>query len=159
MMRTAIQAGAAWTCTSEISAAEMSSLSAMGSSNVPIVVICPQRRARKPSSRSVPAAVRKMTSASNSLVKTTPRTSNAILIPTRAATSSGTKKIRAIVREFGRFITAGPLPCYYVGESSWPLGATLRLKLRELLLERLGNLRLDDAVVVHVLRIDDAPIF
>jgi len=41
-----IQAGTACTCTREISAAETSNLSAIGSSSVPIVVTCPQRRAR-----------------------------------------------------------------------------------------------------------------
>ena len=54
MIRIAIQPGSTRTCTREISAAEISSLSAIGSSSVPMVVTCFQRRARYPSSRSVP---------------------------------------------------------------------------------------------------------
>ena len=46
MIKTAIQPGSARICTSEISAAETSSLSAIGSSSVPMVVTCFQRRAR-----------------------------------------------------------------------------------------------------------------
>ena len=46
MMMATIQAGAASSCTSETSAAVMSSLSAIGSSNCPSIVICWRRRAR-----------------------------------------------------------------------------------------------------------------
>ena len=56
MIRIAIHPGIIRTCTSEINAAEISSLSAIGSSNVPTVVTCFQRRARYPSSKSVIAA-------------------------------------------------------------------------------------------------------
>ena len=46
MMTAAIQAGAASSCTSETSAAVISSLSASGSINWPSVVTCWRRRAR-----------------------------------------------------------------------------------------------------------------
>ncbi len=74
-----------------------------------MVVICPQRRARNPSSRSVPAAARKIASASHSLVITTPPRRTATLSSTNTATSSGTKKMRAIVRELGTFMTTDTL--------------------------------------------------
>ena len=59
-IRITIQAGTARTCTRAISAEDISSLSAIGSSSVPMVVIWRQRRARYPSSRSVLAAHRKI---------------------------------------------------------------------------------------------------
>src|SRR5579859_4469054 len=105
-IRITIHPGTAFTCTSEINAAEMSSLSAMGSSRVPIVVTCPQRRARYPSSRSVAAATRKIASASHSLVTVRPKIRTLTFCATSAATSSGTKKMRAMVRALGRFIRA-----------------------------------------------------
>src|SRR5215831_3715493 len=53
---------------------------------------------------SVPAAVRKIASESHSLVTSTLPIWNATFSWTSAATSSGTKKIRRIVKAFGRFI-------------------------------------------------------
>src|ERR1039458_241354 len=104
MINTAIQPGRERICTSEIRAAEISSLSAMGSSSVPMVVTCFQRRARYPSSKSVNAATRKIPSDNQSLVTLTPPTWNQPVSCTSAATSSGTKKIRRMVSAFGRFI-------------------------------------------------------
>src|SRR5262249_44422556 len=63
---------------------------------------------------SVPAAVRKIASESHSLVTSTLPTWNATFSWTSAATSSGTKKIRRIVKAFGRFIRQPQLyqaPC------------------------------------------------
>src|ERR1017187_4589397 len=76
----------------------------MGSSSVPMVVTCFQRRARYPSSKSVNAATRKIPSDNQSLVTLTPPTWNQPVSCTSAATSSGTKKIRRMVSAFGRFI-------------------------------------------------------
>ncbi len=93
---------------SEISAAEISSLSAMGSSSVPTVVICFQRRARYPSSRSVAAAIKKIPSARNAFVTTTaPRHSIRKFCSTITATRNGTKKMRRMVSVLGRFMS-GP---------------------------------------------------
>ena len=77
----------------------------MGSSSVPTVVICPQRRARYPSRRSVAAATRKMQSARNSFgIQTTPCHSMRKSCSTSTATRKGTKKMRRMVSAFGRFM-------------------------------------------------------
>jgi hypothetical protein len=68
MIRITIHAGTRWMSTSETRAAEINNLSAMGSSSVPTVVICPQRRARYPSRRSVAASASKISSANVSRV-------------------------------------------------------------------------------------------
>ena len=101
IIRMAIHPGSARTCTSEISAADTSSLSAIGSSSVPMVVTCFQRRARYPSSRSVAAAERKIASASHSLVTVRVPSRKPTSSCTSAATNTGTKKIRRIVSMLG----------------------------------------------------------
>ena len=97
-MTATIHAGASSICTSEISAAVIRSLSASGSINWPNVVTCFCRRARNPSSQSVRAATLKIAAPTSSLP------SNSVHSTT---TSSGTRKMRASVRLFGRFIGAG----------------------------------------------------
>ena len=69
MMITAIQAGTrlGLNCTSVTKAAAIRSLSAMGSSRMPMVVIWPRLRARYPSMPSVMEAAMNIAEASNSL--------------------------------------------------------------------------------------------
>src|SRR3972149_5825133 len=62
-MRTTIQAGARRTCTKEMRAVEMSSLSAIGASKFPSVVPCWGLPALFPSSQSVKTAAKKITAA------------------------------------------------------------------------------------------------
>ena len=90
-----IQAGASSICTSEIRAAVIRSLSASGSINWPNVVTCFCRRARNPSSQSVRAATLKIAAPTSSFP------SNSVHSTT---TSSGTRKMRASVKLFGRFM-------------------------------------------------------
>ena len=73
MMITAIQAGTrlGLNCTRVTNAAAIRSLSAMGSSRIPMVVICPRLRARYPSMPSVMDAAMKTAEASNSLAPCT----------------------------------------------------------------------------------------
>src|SRR5258708_6764855 len=105
IISTTIQAGTNRICTSETRAAEISNLSAIGSSSVPTVVIWPQRRARYPSNRSVAAAVRKIASATSSLgTQTTPCHSRRSSCSTNDATRNGTKKMRRMVSVFGTFM-------------------------------------------------------
>ena len=92
---TTIQAGTRPTSTSEMNAAEIRSLSAMGSSSVPSVVISPRRRASQPSRKSVAVASRKMARATIS------RPSNFVRSTT---TKNGTRKIRRSVSALGRLI-------------------------------------------------------
>ncbi len=92
---TTIHAGAMSSSTSEMNAAEMSSLSAMGSSSVPSVVISPRRRASQPSRKSVATAVRKISR------PTVSRPSNFVRSTT---TRNGTRKMRVSVRALGRLI-------------------------------------------------------
>ena len=68
MMTTATHAGTrpGLNCTNAMKAAAMRSLSARGSSNIPMVVICPRRRARYPSIPSVIEAAINNAEASNS---------------------------------------------------------------------------------------------
>ena len=103
MMNT-IQAGTRSSSTKQMKAAEMSSLSARGSRSLPKLVICLRRRAMYPSSRSVVAAERKISSASHSVVRTSPPRSSSTLRRSMTASSSGTKKILSTVRAFGRFM-------------------------------------------------------
>ena len=90
-----IQAGASSICTSEIRAAVIRSLSASGSISWPNVVICFCRRARNPSSQSVSAATLKIAAPTSSFP------SNSVHSTT---TSNGTRKMRARVKLFGRFM-------------------------------------------------------
>ena len=92
---TTIQAGASPSSTSEMNAAEISSLSAIGSSSVPSVVISPRRRASQPSRKSVATAVRKISS------PTVSRPSNFVSSTT---TRNGTRKMRRSVSALGRLI-------------------------------------------------------
>ena len=103
MMNT-IQAGTRSSSTKQMKAAEMSSLSARGSRSLPKLVICLRRRAMYPSSTSVVAAERKISSASHSVVRTSPPRSSSTLRRSMTASSSGTKKILSTVRAFGRFM-------------------------------------------------------
>ena len=104
MITATIHAGASSICTSEMNAAEVSSLSASGSIICPSRVTCLRRRARYPSSQSVSEATPKIAAATNSLRM--PRTSRPSNRVSRTTTSSGTRKIRDSVRALGRFITA-----------------------------------------------------
>ena len=103
MMSATIHAGARFSCTSEMNAAEVSSLSAIGSSIWPIQVTCRRRRARYPSSQSVSDASAKMAAPSSSFdTPSTWRPSNSVRSTT---TSSGTRNIRVSVSALGRFMT------------------------------------------------------
>ena len=95
-MMTTIQAGAIRSWTRETSADEISSLSAIGSNSRPNVVTCFLLRARYPSSKSVNAAARNRLAPKNAQVR--------ISTVSNTTTTMGTRKIRAIVRAFGRFI-------------------------------------------------------
>src|SRR5450432_3167149 len=148
---TTIQAGTRWIWTRETKAAEISSLSAIGSSSVPTVVICPQRRARYPSRRSVIAATRKMESARNSFgIQTTPCHSMRRSCSTIAATSKGTKKMRRMVSAFGRFIR--------VPDIQRPILLT-RISLddvaSELAPDRFGSFGIDLAPIVVIPAVQD----
>src|SRR5579885_2519215 len=96
IMITTIHAGIRWSSTSEMKAAEVSSLSAMGSSRIPSRVICPRLRARYPSSKSVMAARMNTPTAQRSILGA--RVSS-------RATRSGTKQIRSKVNELGRLMS------------------------------------------------------
>ena len=106
MMQTA-QAGASRFSTSEMSAALMSSLSAMGSSRMPKREICWRLRAMRPSRKSVKAAPRK--SATPSRWRWTPNQFSEKGVSS-TTTSSGTTKMRDKVSAFGRFSTSLPCP-------------------------------------------------
>ena len=71
MMMITIHPASSLISTSETNAAEIKSLSAIGSSSVPTVVTCFHRRARYPSNKSVIAAARKIPNAKKSLATTT----------------------------------------------------------------------------------------
>jgi hypothetical protein len=81
-------------CSSETRAAATSSLSAMGSSNVPSVVTWLRRRARTPSAQSVRAAEMKMAAAITAWTRDEEM---------RNTMRSGTATIRVRVRPIGRF--------------------------------------------------------
>ena len=76
----------------EMSAAEMRSLSAIGSRRAPRVVFLLNRRAQKPSRKSVTAATRKTPSA---------QYSRAGILVSRTTTRRGTRKMRKSVSPFG----------------------------------------------------------
>src|SRR4051812_23227549 len=90
-------------CTSEMSAADVSSLSASGSITCPSGVICLRRRARYPSAQSVSDATPKISAPTMSLGR--PRMSGPLSLVRSTTTSSGTRKMRVTVSEFGRFIS------------------------------------------------------
>src|SRR5579863_4038802 len=104
IMMTAIHAGTrlGLNCTSVTNAAAIKSLSAMGSSRIPIVVIWPRLRARYPSIPSVIDAAMKIAEASNSLAPCSllKRLEDKIQI------SRGILKMRISVMELGRFTAA-----------------------------------------------------
>jgi hypothetical protein len=81
-------------------AAEVSSLSAIGSIIWPSAVTCLRRRARYPSSQSVSDASPKIAAATSSLC--TPKICRPSNFVNRTTTSSGTRKILVTVSAFGR---------------------------------------------------------
>src|SRR5258706_9643 len=103
-MMATIQAVASSSCTSEISAAVINSLSASGSMTCPNAVTCFRRRARYPSSQSVSDARPKM--AAPTISFGTPRIRRPSNFVSSTTTSSGTRKMRVTVSEFGKFIVA-----------------------------------------------------
>jgi len=107
MITATIHAGAISICTSEMNAAEVSSLSASGSIIWPSGVICLRRRARYPSSQSVNDAMAKMAAAT--ICRGRPRIAVPSTFVSRTTTRSGTRKMRVSVRAFGRFMNGVPL--------------------------------------------------
>src|SRR5690349_22449175 len=152
IISTTIQAGVRWRSTSDTNAAEISSLSAIGSSRVPTVVICPQRRARYPSRRSVAAATRKIASARNSLgTQSSPRHSTRKSCSTKVATRKGTKNMRRMVRVFGKFMRARGI----AGSGFLTTRISLDAVAGESPLNRLRDLGIQYAKVVLVTAGDD----
>ena len=109
IIRMAIQPGMARTWTSEIMAAEISSLSAIGSSSVPIVVTCFQP-ARQVAVQQIRAGRRQENGQRQPIIGYGHAADcSAKFSWTNAATSIGTKKIRSNVSALGRFIAQNQL--------------------------------------------------
>jgi hypothetical protein len=122
MIITTIQPGTRCMSTSEMNAAEISNLSAIGSSRIPSVVTCACRRAKYPSAQSVAAAVSKISTPQTSKCTGNPHNSTLGLRVNSTTMSTGTKKILSTVRKFGRFIVNYPrgfIP------ASWDPSATI----------------------------------
>src|SRR3954452_25344994 len=111
MITIATQPSTGWSDTSEISAAAISSLSAIGSITLPKVVTLRRRRAIQPSTPSVTAA------SANTIAATVDPCGVAC---SSATTSTGTSRIRTSVRTLGRF--SGN-----IGPSSYPAAPAIEL--------------------------------
>src|SRR5215475_9705301 len=66
-----------------------------------------------------------MARASHSLVTVMPPTANSTFSWTNAATSNGTKKIRRIVKQLGRFIAQTNYSSLYASATTWPVALDL----------------------------------
>src|SRR5438105_1650203 len=129
MMMTTIQAGTRCMSTSETNAAEIKSLSAMGSRRMPRVVICRRRRAKYPSAQSVAAAKSKIRTPQTSKCTEKPQNSKLGLRVRRITMRTGTKKIRNSVSELGRFMAndgAGAAPWHQPPQFHYRLGVGRR---------------------------------
>src|SRR2546422_490305 len=100
-----------------------------------------------------------MASASHSFVIVTLKTRTVTVSSTSAATNSGTKKIRAIVRMLGRFITPIPTIIRRPAMGQLRRAATLMHELTQALLERLRDLGIDVAIVLGITDINHAAEF
>ena len=87
-----------------MNAAEISSLSAIGSRRMPSVVTCRRLRAKYPSAQSVAAASSRISTPQTSKWMVKPNISTVGLRVRRITMSTGTKNIRSNVSEFGRFM-------------------------------------------------------
>ena len=139
MMMTTIHAGTkalpSTPCisTRAMNAAEISSLSAMGSSKMPRVVTCSRRRAKYPSAQSVAAASNRINTPQTSKCMVRPNISTVGLRVRRITISNGTKNIRSSVNEFGRFmpkLTARRRPVPQPPESHYRLRQKRRQPVR-----------------------------